>query len=111
MTTILRHVSLATIVIAVVIAGCATYVKLSPGGEKVRVLSADEVRSCRLIGKVSSTVTEKAGIVTRTEGYVVQDVEYNARNSAAEMGGDTIVPLTQLKEGRQTFQVYKCINP
>jgi hypothetical protein len=27
------------------------------------------------------------------------------------MGGDTIVPLTVIDKGTQTFVVYKCVNP
>jgi hypothetical protein len=27
------------------------------------------------------------------------------------MGGDTIVPLTVIEKGEQTFVVYKCVNP
>jgi hypothetical protein len=34
-----------------------------------------------------------------------------ARNSASRMGGDTIVPLTVIEAGQQTFVVYKCVNP
>ena len=34
-----------------------------------------------------------------------------ARNSGARMGGDTIVPLTVVEDGQQTFVVYKCVNP
>jgi hypothetical protein len=111
MKNISRLRPLAVTVVALLVAACATYEELTPGGEKVRILSANEVQGCRLLGKVTSSVTEKAGIYTRTEGYVKQDVEYNARNSAADMGGDTVVPMTKLTEGRQTFEVYKCINP
>jgi hypothetical protein len=34
-----------------------------------------------------------------------------ARNSAADMGGDTVVPVSEIQDGKQTFEVYKCVNP
>ena len=40
-----------------------------------------------------------------------EELRIVARNSAARMGGDTIVPLTVIEEGQQTFVVYKCVNP
>jgi hypothetical protein len=31
-----------------------------------------------------------------------------ARNEAVKLKGDTIVPATDMKDGEQTFNVYRC---
>ena len=91
-------------------AGCAN-VELTPQGKKVRLLSPQEVGKCRYIGKVSSSVTDRVGIVTRDEDLVREEVETNARNSAGTMDGDSLVSTSPLKDGKQSFDVYRCINP
>lgn len=91
---------------------CAcTWVKLTPGGEKVRVLSAAEVSSCKKLGKTTTTLKDKIAGVSRGEKKVKQEMEALARNTAADMGGDTVVPVSEITDGRQTFEVYKCVNP
>ena len=88
-----------------------TWVKETPGGEKVRVLSADEVTSCKELGSTSSFLKDKIAGVDRNKDKVKKELQTLARNTAAEMGGDTIVPKTEIEDGKQEFTVYKCINP
>ncbi len=90
--------------------GCSTF-KLSEGGEKVRVLDPGEVSTCREVGKTNVSVTWAVLGIPRTEQVVGKELRAVARNRASEMGGDTIVPLTVIDEGKQTFVVYKCVNP
>jgi len=94
---------------ALLVSGCAT-LKLSEGGEKVRVLDPAEVSSCRNLGRTNASVTARV-VFDRPADAVAEELETVARNSAASMGGDTIVPLTVIDEGKQTFVVYKCVNP
>ncbi len=95
---------------AILLGGCTTF-KLTPSGEKVRVLDPGEVSTCREMGKTSVTVTWAVLGIPRDESVVSKELRAVARNRAGEMGGDTIVPLTVIEEGRQTFVVYKCVNP
>jgi len=94
---------------AFLLSACAT-VKLTPAGEKIRVLDPNEVTSCKNLGRTSASVTAKV-IFERPEDAVSEELQTVARNSAARMGGDTIVPLTVIEDGAQTFVVYKCVNP
>ncbi|NNE64203.1 MAG: DUF4156 domain-containing protein [Gammaproteobacteria bacterium] len=98
------------VVITMFVAGCAM-VSLTSGGEKIRVLAPDEVSSCRELGKTNTSVTATALGVPRPPETLAKELETIARNSAANMNGDTVVPLTVISEGRQTFVVYKCVNP
>ncbi len=102
---------IATTIAALLLVGCATALKLTPNGEKVRVLGPDEVDSCRLVGRTNASVTWVIAGVRRPDNVIVQELRVVARNAAARLGGDTIVPLTVVDEGQQSFQVYKCINP
>ena len=88
-----------------------TWVKLTPGGEKVRVLSVSEVGSCTKKGK--TTVSLKADIAgfERNREKVQKELEALARNSAIDLNGDTVVPASEIENGKQVFDVYRCANP
>ena len=90
-------------------AACST-LKLTEGGEKVRVLDPSEVSSCKNLGRTSTSTTAKV-VFDRPEEAIAKELLIIARNSAASMGGDTVVPLTVIENGQQTFVVYKCVNP
>lgn len=95
---------------ALLVSSCAT-VNLTGGGEKVRVLGPDEVSSCRELGKTNTSVTATALGVPRPPETIARELETIGRNSASNMKGDTIVALTVITDGQQTFVVYKCVNP
>jgi hypothetical protein len=94
---------------AIMLSACST-LKLTEGGEKVRVLDPAEVSSCKNLGRTNTSVTDRI-VFERPEDAVAEELQIVARNSGARMGGDTIVPLTVIEEGQQTFVVYKCIDP
>jgi hypothetical protein len=93
------------------LATACVWVDLKPGGEKVRVLAAEEVGRCTSIGRVSAVTAASVGFIARGKDTVQEEVYRLARNNAASMGGDTIVPAGPLIDGEQPFRVYRCINP
>lgn len=93
---------------AAVFGGCV-FVQPTEQGKKVRVLTAGEVDRCQHLGNTTSTVTERIGIIVRRQDTVEDDVLQNAKNAAADMGGDTIVATGTLDAGKQTFGVYRCL--
>ena len=88
-----------------------TWIDLTPEGEKVRVLAADEVSSCKKLGIVRTTLKDKVIGVERNSKKVKKEMEALARNSAVDLGGDTVVPASEISDGKQAFDVYKCVNP
>ena len=94
---------------AMLLSACSS-LKLTDGGEKVRVLEPAEVSTCKNMGRTNTSVTARV-IIERPADTIAEELSIVARNSAARMGGDTIVPLTIIENGEQTFVVYKCINP
>jgi len=89
--------------------GCALP-ELSPAGAGVRLVSADAVANCENLGKVTASVVAKAAGIPRHPDAVQDDLNVTARNSAANMGADTIVPASKVEDGKQAFNVYRCLR-
>ena len=100
----------AAAALALALQGCA-WVKLTPEGEKARVLSAEEVANCTKLGVTTSTLKADVAGFRRNEEKVRKELATLARNAASDLGGDTVVPITEPEGGRQTFDVYRCLNP
>ena len=88
-----------------------TWVKMTSEGEKVRVLSKDEVGSCKKLGKINTSLKDQIAGFQRSKEKVKEEMETLARNAAPDMGGDTVVPISEVKDGKQVFEVYKCVGP
>jgi hypothetical protein len=99
------------IIAATILLSACSGLKLTPDGEKIRVLDPSEVSSCRELGKTNTSVTATVVGIERPDDTIAKELIIIASNGAARMGGDTIVPLTVVEGGQQTFIVYKCINP
>ena len=91
------------------VCACA-WVKLTPGGEKVRVLEASEVSTCKQLGDTTVSLLAKVAGINRNEEQVAKELATLARNAAADMGGDTIVAISPVKDGKRSYSVYKCIG-
>jgi hypothetical protein len=102
--------SISIIAATILLSACSS-LKLTPDGEKIRVLQPNEVNSCRELGKTNTSVTATVVGIDRPDETIAKELIIIASNGAARMGGDTIVPLTVVEAGQQTFIVYKCINP
>lgn len=96
------------LLVATLFAGCV-FVQPTVEGKKVRVLTAGEVTRCGSLGTLTSNVPDRVGAIPRGQEAVQDDVTLNAKNAAAEMGGDTVVPTSELRGGKQTFNVYRCL--
>ena len=90
------------------LATACSFVETTPAGEGVAVRTADEVRDCRQIGTVSGSVLAKIAGFPRNAQTMAAETEMLARNASAEIGGDTIVPLGAVEDGRRNFAVYRC---
>lgn len=85
-----------------------TWVKVNEGGSKVAVTSIDHVSNCEKVRNVNVKVKSNLGPVDRSSEKVATELATLARNEAVNFGGDTIVPTSEVKQGRQSFAVYKC---
>jgi hypothetical protein len=96
----------AVLLTGVLCGGC-TWIQLTDAGAGVNQATASQVGQCRQIGAVSSSTQDKVG-VKRSRGKVAEELIVLARNEAAVIGGDTIVPVGPPVDGRQDFTVYRC---
>ncbi len=98
----------AIILISALIASACTWVDLKPEAEKVRIASMDDLKGCHKMG--SSTVSVKAEIATfaRNKEKVRGELETLARNNAIDIGGNVVVPVSEIDRGTQSFVIYRC---
>ncbi|WP_292992727.1 DUF4156 domain-containing protein [Nitrosomonas sp.] len=99
--------------VLIAVCGClalsaCTWVKVTPNGESVRLVqSARAVEPCKRIGKVNTKVVSEV-VFNRDPEKVASELADLARNEAALMRGDTIVPASEIIDGRRSFDVYQC---
>ncbi len=86
--------------------GCA-FVQLSEAGAGVAQLSTGDVANCREVGEVSTQTKDKI-LISRGEEVVREELTILARNEAAGLGANAIVPIAQPVEGTQRFRAYFC---
>ncbi|MGH7337211.1 MAG: DUF4156 domain-containing protein [Myxococcota bacterium] len=97
---------------AAVIAGGCTWVKPTASGEGVHLGTTSEIVRCKKIGATHAKTSPKVLFFTRSAKKVDEELSTLARNEAAEMGGDTIVPQGPTSsEGRRSFEVFRCAVP
>lgn len=89
--------------------GCAL-VDLTPAGAGVRLASPEAVVTCTNLGRITADVIAKVGFLPRHPDAVQDNINVTARNAAADMGADTIVPASNIVDGKQTFDVYRCLR-
>jgi hypothetical protein len=94
---------------ALILSACS-FVDLTQEGEKVRILEASEVSSCKHLGQSTASTQEKALGVRRHDKAINNELTSLARNTAVKMGGDTIVAEGPEDGGKQTFLIYKCVG-
>jgi hypothetical protein len=96
------------LLISALVLGCV-FVQPTAEAKKVRILAAKEVDRCQNLGTLTSRVQHRVGVFARAEESVEEDVTSNAKNAAAERKADTLVPLGEIKNGEQTFGLYRCL--
>jgi hypothetical protein len=74
----------------------------------VRVAAPEQVADCERLGRTSTKVLARVLFVPRSAARVERELARLARNEAAAMGGDTVVPETPVEDGRRSFGVYRC---
>ena len=98
------------VLVAIALAGGCSLVELTPAGAGVRLASAEAVVTCTSLGRITASVIHEVGFLPRHPDAVQDNINVTARNSAANMGADTIVPASKIEDGRQTFEVYRCLR-
>lgn len=96
------------VVFGVVLLVSCAWVKVSEKGEMVRLVqSRQAVESCKLIGRINGKVVNRV-VFERDEEKVAIELANLARNEAGMLGGNTILSVSDIVDGRQAFAVYQC---
>ncbi|MGY6630219.1 MAG: DUF4156 domain-containing protein [Wenzhouxiangella sp.] len=94
-------------VIALGMSAC-TWVRTEPGAEQVQLRSTGQVQGCEQLGHTTTSVRDRVAAVQRRATRVEDELADLARNSAAEMGGNVIVPDGPVRDGQRRFAIYRC---
>ncbi|MYM62651.1 DUF4156 domain-containing protein [Pseudomaricurvus sp. HS19] len=105
--SVVRRAMVAASLIAGVTAGC-TWVQPHAGSDSIRVSNAADVRRCEQIGSTTAQTADSLAIFNRRNAKVAEELVALGRNEALKMGGNTIVAASPIREGEQTFNVYRC---
>ncbi len=98
--------SAAAALLTAMVTGC-TWIELTDAGAEVAQGNAEDVRDCRQVGNVAASTQDRV-VVERGRGKVAEELIVLARNEAATLGGDTVVPRGPMQDGEQVFDVYRC---
>ncbi len=90
------------------LASACTWVKVDDAGSRVAVTNMSQVDACERLRTVNVKITASLGPVDRSADKVSTELRNMARNEAAKFGGDTIVPVSEVQNGEQSFGVYRC---
>ena len=100
---------LAVVATASLLGGC-NFVQLSDAGADVFVRHAADTAQCTSVGVVSAKTKSKV-LVSRSETAIVNELVTLAKNEAAKLGANTIVPIGIVQEGEQSYRAYTCGEP
>lgn len=84
-----------------------SFVQLSDAGAQVAQMEPADVANCTSIGEVSSRTRDKV-VISRGSAKVQEELLVLARNEAAGLGANAIVPLGEPENGEQRFRAYRC---
>lgn len=84
-----------------------TFVSLSEGGANVVQAEATDVIDCVYKGEITTSTKEKV-VVRRGAGKVQEELTVLARNDAAKLGANAIVPQGIPVDGSQKYRAYDC---
>ena len=90
------------------LAGGCTWVDSVPGASRVTLVGPQHVSQCQPLGTTTSQTKAQVGPVHRSESKVQEELLTLAKNSAVEIGGDTLVAEGPPLQGSQRFRIYKC---
>ena len=88
-----------------IIMGCGPELTLQ--GSKVNVGKESEIKKCQLLGSTRLSLTSTHMKLTKEEA-MKDHLILEARNFAARIGGNMILPVGVIEEGKQSFKIYNC---
>ncbi len=96
------------LLVPVLLSACTYGITLDDAAKNVRTAWIGDVSGCRDMGKVIVSVQDHVGPIDRNDIVVRDELEVLARNQAAQLRADTIKPLADPDDGKQSWGAYQC---
>ena len=90
-----------------VLTACAA-VTPHENADQISIVKPEHTADCTKITTTNVGVTNKVGVYNRSDEVVENDLITLGKNRATEIGGDTIVVKEPMKDGKMSFDIYKC---
>lgn len=87
-----------------------TWVELTPEGKKVELRTIDQIQDCKKLGTTTVSLKDDVIGIKRNPEKVLEELRVLARNNAVELKGNVVVPISEVKDGKQTYAIYACIG-
>lgn len=94
---------------AVVLSACS-WVPKTPNSQAVRIIPSDRIMGCRLVGSVTTYTADSVSIIKRSDKRIQEELDTLAKNDAVTQGGDTLVRTSNVVDGKQSYDIYRCLN-
>ena len=88
-----------------VMVGCGAELTLQ--GSKVNVGKESDLKRCQMLGSTRLSLTPTRVKIMKEE-QIKEQLIIEARNFAARVGGNMVLPIAPIEEGEQSFKIYNC---
>lgn len=88
--------------------GACAWLRPAETVKQVRLVTAEELEGCTHVGTTHVSVIDHLDEMQAEEGRVAEALLSLARNSALQFGGDSIVEISNISEGTQSFAIFRC---
>ncbi|OPX54424.1 protein of unknown function [Oceanospirillum multiglobuliferum] len=103
-----RVLKTAVISLSLVLISACNWVKPVEGSDQVNLVQASNLTGCQKLGHTTSFVKDQVAGLARNQKTVTEELVTLGKNQAVEMGGDSIVQTSELKEGKMEFEIFRC---
>ena len=100
----MKHIILLLSLLCLIVA-CGP--KLTLQGSKVNIGNDSQLKQCQLLGSTRLSLTATRLKFTK-EDAIKEHLIIDARNFAARIGGNMVLPVGAIEEGKQSFKIYNC---
>ena len=101
---------LALALLPLLLAGC-TWVSVTDAGGAVTVADTVPDAACRRMGGVTASTRATLGGSARDEEKITEELHALARNEAANLGANVVVPASEIVSGRREYEAWLCPEP
>jgi len=97
-----------SVLLMVLLVSSCTWVKLSQEANNIELKNSGELAACQRVGVATAQTKSNIWFYQRDQETVAEEALTLARNEAVKMGGNTLISMGELVNGRQQFAVYLC---